>query len=108
MKRVIVESPYAGDVERNLTYLRRALADCLKHSEAPFASHAIYTQPGVLDDAIADDRRLGISAGFEWWHSVETIAFYIDYGFSNGMKAAHARAVERGHKIELREIGINP
>src|SRR5690606_25512925 len=27
-RRVIVESPYAGDVERNLAYLRAAMRDC--------------------------------------------------------------------------------
>lgn len=47
---VIIESPYAGDVDRNLEYLRAAMRDCLKRGEAPFASHALYTQPGVLDD----------------------------------------------------------
>lgn len=51
MRRVIVESPYAGDIERNMRYLRACLADCLRRGEAPFASHAIYTQPGVLDDS---------------------------------------------------------
>lgn len=51
MRRVIIESPYAGNVEANATYLRRCLRDSLLRGEAPFASHAIYTLPGVLDDA---------------------------------------------------------
>lgn len=42
MKLVVVESPYAGDVERNLRYLRAAMADCLARGEAPFASHGLY------------------------------------------------------------------
>ena len=40
MRLVVVESPYAGDVEANLAYLRRAMRDCLLRGEAPFASHA--------------------------------------------------------------------
>lgn len=52
MIRVIIESPYAGDVDANLTYLRACLRDCLLRGEAPFASHGLYAQPGVLDDAI--------------------------------------------------------
>lgn len=64
--RVVVESPYAGDVERNLRYLRAALRDCLLRGEAPYASHAIYTQPGVLDDDIPSERTRGIHAGLAW------------------------------------------
>lgn len=63
MRMVIVESPYAGDIERNVAYARACIADCLKRGEAPFASHLLYTQPGVLDDGVpAEDRWLG-----EWW-----------------------------------------
>ena len=36
MIRVIIESPYAGDVEKNLRYLRAAMHDCLMRGEAPF------------------------------------------------------------------------
>ena len=39
MKLVIVESPFAGDTERNIRYARACLADCLRRGEAPFASH---------------------------------------------------------------------
>lgn len=42
MKLVVIESPYAGDVERNLRYVRAAMRDCLLRGEAPFASHALY------------------------------------------------------------------
>jgi hypothetical protein len=47
MRRVVIESPYAGDVGLNLLYLRACLADSLSRGEAPYASHAIYTQPGA-------------------------------------------------------------
>lgn len=57
---VQLESPYAGDVARNRMYARRAMLDCLRHGEAPFASHLLYTQ--VLDDTIPEDRELGMSA----------------------------------------------
>lgn len=70
MKRVILESPYAGDtaedVERNLTYAREALRDSLLRGEAPIASHLLYTQKGVLDDRIREERGLGIAAGVAW------------------------------------------
>lgn len=44
--RIILESPYAGDVEGNLTYARRAMHDSLMRGEHPIASHLLYTQPG--------------------------------------------------------------
>lgn len=88
MRRVIIESPYAGNVELNLRYLRACIRDSLLRGEAPFASHAIYTQPGVLDDP---EQRLGIEAGFAWWSAVDRIVFCTDLGWSKGMKAAHER-----------------
>ena len=52
MTRVIVESPYAGDIEKNMRYLRACIRDCLLRGETPYASHALYTQDGVLRDDI--------------------------------------------------------
>ena len=66
MKRVILESPYAGDVERNVAYARACLRDSLLRGEAPIASHLLYTQPGVLDDQIPEERQMGIDAGLAW------------------------------------------
>ena len=60
MRLVYVESPYAGDVERNVQYARACLADCLRRGEAPFASHLLYTQEGILDDLIEGERMKGI------------------------------------------------
>lgn len=76
MKRVIIESPYAGDIDRNLRYLRACMADCLRRGEAPFASHGLYTQPGVLDDDKPDERKLGIEAGFAWRDVAEMTVVY--------------------------------
>jgi len=63
---VILETPYAGDVAGNLAYLRACMRDCLQRGEAPFASHALYTQAGVLRDDVAAEREQGIHAGFAW------------------------------------------
>ena len=102
MKLVVVESPYAGDVERNVTYARAALADCLHRSEAPFASHLLYTQPGVLDDGIPDERALGIEAGFRWGLMADLVAVYLDLGWSAGMRAGVASARGAGIAVEER------
>ncbi len=65
-KKVLVESPFKGDDERNIEYARACLHDCFLRKEAPFASHLLYTQPGVLDDNVPDERELGIEAGLVW------------------------------------------
>ncbi len=62
---VILESPFAGDVEKNLEYARKCMRDCFMRGEFPFASHLLYTQDGILDDDLLEERKLGISAGDE-------------------------------------------
>lgn len=70
MRRIVIESPYAAPtpegIARNLRYLRACMRDSLLRGEAPFASHAIYTQPGMLRDEIQAERDWGIEAGFAW------------------------------------------
>ena len=104
MRLVIVESPYAGDTERNLQYLREALRDCLLRGEAPFASHALYTQPGVLRDGVPGDRRLGIEAGFAWRRWADATVVYTDLGISEGMAQGVDHANKIGHRVEYRSL----
>jgi hypothetical protein len=104
MRLVVVESPYAGDVEMNLRYLRACMADCLRKGEAPYASHALYTQPGVLRDELPEERKLGIEAGFRWGEVAALRVFYVDRGWSSGMRAGKAEAERLGQPIELRQL----
>lgn len=105
MRRVIIESPFAGDVKRNLRYLRACMRDCLLRGEAPFASHAIYTQPGVLNDDDPEDRKLGMNAGFAWRPVAEATVIYTDLGMTPGMVAGRDDAIRVGRTIEFREFG---
>lgn len=105
MIRVVIESPYAGDVERNLRYLRACMKDCLRRGEAPFASHGLYTPPGVLDDGIPAERALGIEAGLEWGKACSLVAVYVDLGISEGMQEGIAKASRRRKPIEFRKLG---
>lgn len=104
MKRVIVESPFAGDVERNIAYARLCLRDCLLKGEAPIASHLLYTQPNVLDDKVPDERNLGIAAGLMWGCVAEATIVYTDYGMSNGMRLGVQRAESEGRSVEYRKL----
>lgn len=107
-RRVIVESPYAGDVDRHTRYARRALAHALSLGEAPIASHLLYTQPGVLNDLDPAERAQGIAAGLAWGEVAEATVVYVDHGMSSGMKYGIANAEAAGRPIEYRTIGAEP
>ena len=60
MKRVILESPYSGDVVRNTEYARKCMLDSILKGEAPLFSHLLYTR--CLDDLNPEQRVLGMTA----------------------------------------------
>jgi hypothetical protein len=123
---VIVESPFAPkgktsverkvSLARNLAYVRAAMADCFARGEVPYASHALYTQPGVLDDTIPEERAKGIQAGFSiakalamaaellpWFFECRRI-FYVERGWSSGMHAACDDSAQRKWDIKTRHL----
>ncbi len=102
MRRVVVESPYAGDVESNVAYARAAVVDCLRRGESPYASHLFFTQ--VLDDLKPDERTLGIEAGLRWGEAAEATVVYTDRGTSAGMRLGIARAEQVGRPVEYRSL----
>ena len=104
MRLVIVESPYAGDVEANVSYARAAIRDALARGEAPIASHLLYTQPGVLVDKIEAERQWGIDAGLAWGRVADATVVYTDRGTSRGMEYGIAAAKAAGRPIEYRTI----
>lgn len=115
MRLVVIESPFAGkggtalarklDENRNLRYLRACMHDCLvNHGEAPYASHGLYTQDGVLDDTIPEEREHGIQAGFAWRQVAHATVVYIDFGISRGMEYGIDDAKKRGVPITYRNL----
>ncbi|MFH1358598.1 MAG: hypothetical protein ABIH37_01790, partial [archaeon] len=58
-KLVILESPFNGDVKKNIKYAKLCMKDCFKRGEYPFASHLLYTQDEILDDTNPEERKLG-------------------------------------------------
>ena len=105
MKKVQVESPYAGDIRKNEEYARACLHDCLIRNEAPFASHLLYTQPGVLNDTVYAERTLGIEAGLVWGQAADFTVVYTDLGISDGMKLGIKRAENQGRPVVYRQLG---
>ncbi len=108
MKRVIIESPFAGrtleEAAKNLAYARACFRDSLLRGEAPYASHLLYTQPGILDDSNAIERKQGIEAGLEWGLVADTTVVYRDLGISRGMDQGIAAARTVNRPIEFRSL----
>ncbi len=101
---VILESPFAGDVEKNLEYARKCMRDCFLRGEYPFASHLLYTQDGILDDNNPEERKLGIGAGLSWGEHATKTVVYTDLGISEGMKQGIQLAKDYGRVVELRSL----
>jgi hypothetical protein len=118
---VIIESPLRGRVPswaprwlaplfervdrwRNKRYARACMRDSLMFGEAPYASHLIYDQPGVLDDAEPAQRKIGMDAGFAWGSRGDLCAVYVDLGITDGMRRGMELALQRGLPIEERSL----
>lgn len=101
----VVESPFAGDIERNLRYLRACMRWCLLNGFAPFASHGLYTQRGVLRDEVPEERAMGIEAGFAVGRLLPVRLVFCDLGLTPGMRMALDSPVP---DQDVREIWLGP
>lgn len=97
--RAVVESPYAGDIKSNLKYLKGLLLWCAKFGYAPWASHAVYTQKGVLIDEIPEERTAGIEAGLLVASFAQYTILGTEKGISRGMQYGVANAQRAGRQI---------
>ena len=99
------------ELELNLKYGRACLRDCLLRGEAPFASHLIYTQEGVLDDKDRAERELGIEAGLAWGSKAEITAVYVDliddWRFFSGIVKGIQSARKASRPVEFRNLPDN-
>ena len=108
MRLVVIESPWGAKdptiKKRNFDYAIGAMLDCLNRGEAPYASHLLFTHPGLLNDDDPGERDLGIRAGFAWGEKASLVAVYSDFGLSLGMRFGIERAQLRGQQIEYRHL----
>lgn len=110
MKLTYIESPFKGEnwelTARNVYYAKLCVRDSLLRGEAPYASHLFFTQAGILNDAIAEERALGIAAGQAMGDKFDLRAVYDDFGISRGMQYGIERALKLGQPIEHRKLSI--
>jgi hypothetical protein len=104
MRRVILESPFAGDIEANIKYARACVRDALWRGETPLASHLLYTQPGILNDDAPYERAQGINAGHAWIPYADAVVVYTDRGISDGMQAGIRSAEFHKIPVEYRSL----
>lgn len=106
---VIIESPFNApkqeDLERNIRYARACLRYALHQGAAPFASHLLYTQPGVLCDFVPEERDWGIKAGQCLGDLMNETWVFTDLGISKGMEYGIERAMQWGRLIKHIELG---
>lgn len=112
LEPILIESPLASPtiegLVRNKKYARACMRDSLSKGEAPYASHLLYAQEGILNDDISEERALGIHAGLVWGKNALKTIVYTDLGISSGMERGIKRAKEEGRAIEYRELGYIP
>lgn len=99
-KRVVLESPWAGDVEKNRLYALCCLRDMFNRNEAPMASHLLY--PPALDAFTPEARERGMQSGWVWTEVAELVAVYTDRGITEGMIRGIARAESLDIPVERR------
>ena len=104
MPLVLIESPFAGDVDANIKYARACMRDSLMRGESPFAMHLLYTQDGILNDDIPEERNLGMEAGLAWGRHASKTVVYTNLGITPGMELGIQRAKEEARDVEYRVL----
>lgn len=103
---VLVESPYKGNIDFHMSYLRLCFRDSIQRGEVPIATHKLYTD--VLNDTDPYERRLGMSMLKELIQHTDFSAVYYDLGVSSGMVFGINYALEVGKPIKPRSLFLHP
>lgn len=115
---ILVESPYAGDIQRNSEYARRAMLHVIEQGHTPIVPHLLY--PQVLNDSEPLQRERALEMCADLREQADAVWFFVDYGISPGMERAEselgftANLVRAGSLkfkkviIQRIEIGENP
>lgn len=103
MKFIVVESPYAGDVEGNTEFVKAVCRHLALQGDAPYASHLFFTQ--FLDDRLDREREIGMKAGLFIGIGCDEAHFCLlqdkHFELSTGMKMALEHWKAKGVKCTL-------
>jgi hypothetical protein len=117
MSVIMIESPYSGDIDRNIRYLALCSFDAsVLYDECPYASHACMTQhPRKKDFFVSDyDKKWDVLTRDQAIHMSQRMrsrcdktVFYADLGWSSGMKAAREYCIKYKLPYEERWVNVN-
>jgi hypothetical protein len=106
MKIIYVASPYAGDIEKNTAFAKRACRHVMNEGHAFFAPHLLY--PALLCDDVSAERQLGLNMGIAMLSRCDELWCYGDH-ISQGMCLEIEEAVRLGipvHRVIEQENGF--
>jgi hypothetical protein len=115
MAVVFIESPYSGDIDRNIRYLALCCFDAALKDECPYASHGLMTQHPRCKNFFVSDydkkwdvltREQAIDMAQRIRRRTDKTVFYTDLGWSSGMKAAKEFCEKNFITYEERKIDI--
>lgn len=112
---VILESPYSGQIPRNVAYAQRAMNDARERGEVVIMPHLLWTQHHLAPNHFVCDwdqkyevKNGGREVSLRQIHKLRKIAdkviFYMDYGLSSGMKDGFDQCKKEGIPYEERFI----
>ena len=99
MKLIYVASPYAGDIEQNTAFARKACRHVMNEGHAFFAPHLLY--PQLLNDSNPQERQAGLDMGLAMLPRCDELWCYGDR-ISYGMHLEIEEAVRIG--IPVRRV----
>ena len=99
MKIIYVASPYAGDVQKNTEFAKRACRHVMEQGHAFFAPHLLY--PSLLCESVPAERQLALDMGLTMLSVCDELWCYGDR-ISQGMMAEITEAERLG--IPIRRV----
>ena len=90
MKLIYVASPYAGDIEKNTEFAKRACRHAMGEGHVFFAPHLLY--PQLLDDSNPQERQAGLDMGLVMLPRCDELWCYGDH-------------ISLGMHLEIEEAG---
>ena len=112
---VFIESPYSGDIDRNVRYLLLCGFDSFQRGEMPTSSHGTMTMHPAKKDFFVSDydpewdvytREEAISRANVLRHRCDKVVFYTDMGWSSGMQDGLEYCKKHNVAFELRELNM--
>lgn len=111
---VMIESPYSGDIDRNVRYLSLATLHSGTLGELPYSSHSYMTHPRAKNFFVSDydpkwdvwTRDQAIERSHVMRHRCDRTVFYTDLGWSSHMKAAKKYCVDNNLPFEERTVDL--